>query len=109
MINFDITEAAASRISELINNEVEAKIGIRISIDAGGCSGFMYDYKLIDKINEDDFVLEQYGVRIIIDSMSQAFLEGCKLEFIEDLGGSYFQITNPNALHKCGCGNSFYI
>jgi iron-sulfur cluster insertion protein len=63
----------------------------------------------IDKINDDDFVLEKHGVKIAIDPSSQQFLEQCRLEFIEELGSAYFQISNPNATAKCGCGNSFNV
>ncbi len=109
MINFDVSQSAALRISELLENEPENKIAIRVSVDGGGCSGFMYNYNLIDRINDDDFVLEKYGIKIAIDPLSQQFLEKCKLEFIEELGSAYFQISNPNATAKCGCGNSFNV
>lgn len=109
MINFDVSQSAALRISELLKNEPGSKIAIRVAVDSGGCSGFMYDYNLIDKVNDDDFVLEKYGVKIAIDPLSQQFLEKCKLEFIEELGSAYFQISNPNATAKCGCGNSFNV
>jgi len=109
MINFDVSQSAALRISELLENELKNKIAIRVSVDGGGCSGFMYNYNLIDRINDDDFVLEKYGIKIAIDPLSQQFLEKCKLEFIEELGSAYFQISNPNATAKCGCGNSFNV
>ena len=109
MINFDITQSAALRVSELIKNEPGSKIAIRIAVDSGGCSGFVYDYNLIDKINEGDFVLEKYGIKIAIDPLSQPFLDKCQLEFVEELGSAYFQISNPKALTKCGCGKSFTI
>jgi iron-sulfur cluster insertion protein len=80
-----------------------------VAVDSGGCSGFMYDYNLIDKVNDDDFILEKYGVKIAIDPLSQPFLDKCKLEFVEELGSAYFQISNPNAIAKCGCGNSFNV
>ncbi len=109
MINFDVSHSAAHRISELIKNEPDSKIAIRVAVDSGGCSGFMYDYNLIDKVNDDDFILEKYGVKIAIDPLSQPFLDKCKLEFVEELGSAYFQISNPNAIAKCGCGNSFNV
>ena len=87
----------------------DSKIAIRVAVDSGGCSGFMYDYNLIDKVNDDDFILEKYGVKIAIDPLSQPFLDKCKLEFVEELGSAYFQISNPNAIAKCGCGNSFNV
>lgn len=107
--NFDVTNKAITRISELILSEKKVKLGLRVAVDGGGCSGFMYNYNLVNKINEEDFVLEKSGVKIIIDPLSQTFLTKCKLEFIEELGGSYFQISNPNVTAKCGCGNSFNI
>lgn len=106
-MNFDVSQSAARRISELIKNEPDSKVAIRVAVDSGGCSGFMYDYNLIDKVNDDDFILEKYGVKIAIDPLSQPFLDKCKLEFVEELGSAYFQISNPNAIAKCGCGNSF--
>ena len=109
MINFDVSQSAALRISELLKNEPDSKIAIRVAVDSGGCSGFMYDYNLIDKVNDDDFILEKYGVKIAIDPLSQPFLDKCKLEFVEELGSAYFQISNPNATAKCGCGNSFNV
>ncbi|HJK85182.1 MAG TPA: iron-sulfur cluster assembly accessory protein [Candidatus Megaira endosymbiont of Stentor roeselii] len=109
MMNFDVSQSAARRISELIKNEPDSKVAIRVAVDSGGCSGFMYDYNLIDKVNDDDFILEKYGVKIAIDPLSQPFLDKCKLEFVEELGSAYFQISNPNAIAKCGCGNSFNI
>ena len=109
MINFDVSQSAARRISELIKNEPDSKVAIRVAVDSGGCSGFMYDYNLIDKVNDDDFILEKYGVKIAIDPLSQPFLDKCKLEFVEELGSAYFQISNPNAIANCGCGNSFNV
>ena len=73
------------------------------------CDGLMNGYNLIDKVNDDDFILEKYGVKIAIDPLSQPFLDKCKLEFVEELGSAYFQISNPNAIAKCGCGNSFNV
>jgi iron-sulfur cluster insertion protein len=109
MINFDVSQSAALRISELLKSESDSKVAIRVAVDSGGCSGFMYDYNLIDKVNDDDFILEKYGVKIAIDPLSQPFLDKCKLEFVEELGSAYFQISNPNAIAKCGCGNSFNV
>lgn len=109
MMNFDVSQSAARRISELMKNEPDSKVAIRVAVDSGGCSGFMYDYNLIDKVNDDDFILEKYGVKIAIDPLSQPFLDKCKLEFVEELGSAYFQISNPNAIAKCGCGNSFNV
>lgn len=106
---FDLSSNAAARILELIQKESSPKLALRIAVDGGGCSGFMYNYNLVDEIKTDDFILEKNGVKIIIDPLSQQFLDKCSLEFIEELGSAYFQISNPNATAKCGCGNSFNV
>jgi len=108
-MNFEVSNSAFTRISELLGQEKEMKRALRISVDGGGCSGFMYSYKLVDQVNEDDFVLEKQGAKVAIDPLSQRFLDKCRLEFVEELGASYFQISNPNATAKCGCGNSFSV
>ncbi len=106
---FEATDSAWVRIAELINQEHEHKVALRIAVDGGGCSGFMYNYQLTDQIKDNDFVLEKNNVKIVIDPLSRQFLNECRLEFIEELGASYFQISNPNATAKCGCGNSFSV
>lgn len=104
-----ITESAVKRVKELITKGDKTYIGLRVSVDGGGCSGFMYRYNLADMINSDDFILEQDGIKVVIDSVSQDFLDGCIVEYVMELGASYFQITNPKATAKCGCGNSFAV
>ncbi|MDP5110384.1 MAG: iron-sulfur cluster insertion protein ErpA [Rickettsiaceae bacterium] len=108
-MNIEITEAAAKRVKELIIKNKKKMVAFRVSVDGGGCSGFMYQYALIEKIKSDDYVLESFDVKVAIDPLSQQFLEGCKIEFIQELGSNFFQITNPNASAKCGCGNSFAV
>jgi iron-sulfur cluster insertion protein len=108
-MNIEITEAAAKRVKELIIKDKKKMVGLRVSVDGGGCSGFMYQYALIEKIKSDDYVLESFDVKVAIDPLSQQFLEGCKIEFIQELGSNFFQIANPNASAKCGCGNSFAV
>lgn len=104
-----ITKSATDRIAFLIAKEDNKHIALRVSVDSGGCSGFMYNYQLIDSVNVDDLIIEQEGVKTAIDPMSQTFLNGCTIEFVEELGSSYFQISNPKAVAKCGCGNSFAL
>ena len=108
-MNLKITSTAAKRVAELIAKNKDKAVALRVAVDSGGCSGFMYQYKLVNSINEDDFILESDGIKVAVDSISQQFLEGCTVEFIEELGSSYFQITNPSATAKCGCGNSFAL
>ena len=108
-MDFKITEDAAKRIVELIAKNTKKMIALRISVDGGGCSGFMYQYTLVDVINNDDYIVENNDIKVVIDPLSQQFLDGCNIEFIEELGSNYFQISNPNATAKCGCGNSFAV
>lgn len=108
-MQFEVTDRAFARIGELINIDSSPKIGLRIAVDGGGCSGFIYNYSLVDNAQDDDYVLEKNNIKIVIDPLSQQFLEKCKLEYIEELGSAYFQVINPNATAKCGCGNSFSL
>jgi iron-sulfur cluster assembly accessory protein len=108
-MNLKVTGDAFKRVAELIEKDKTGKIALRVAVDGGGCSGFMYKYDLVDAINEDDDVIEQDGVKVIIDPLSQQFLNDCTVEFIQELGSAYFQISNPNASAKCGCGSSFAI
>ena len=108
-MNFQITNAAALRVSELIKKSTKIMSALRVSVDGGGCSGFMYQYQLTDKINDDDHIITSNGIKVVIDPTSQDFLNDSTIEFIQELGGSYFRITNPNASAKCGCGNSFAL
>ena len=108
-MDFKITENAAKRIVELIAKNTKKMIALRISVDGGGCSGFMYQYTLVDVINNDDYIVENNDIKVVIDPLSQQFLDGCNIEFTEELGSNYFQINNPNATAKCGCGNSFAV
>jgi iron-sulfur cluster insertion protein len=104
-----ITPSAVARIAELIAKDKNKQVALRVSVDGGGCSGFMYNYQLVDSVNNDDFILENNGVKVAVDPVSQEFLEGCTIEFIQELGSNYFQINNPKATAKCGCGNSFTV
>jgi iron-sulfur cluster assembly accessory protein len=108
MFNIDVTDNAAKRIAELASEEKEKKI-LRISVNGGGCSGFKYDYLFVEKHDDGDFKIEKSGAIIVIDEVSQGFLSGAVFDYIEELGASYFRITNPNATAKCGCGNSFGV
>lgn len=108
MNNFQITDTAAARITELLVDEA-AGARLRIAIDGGGCSGFQYNFTFDNKVEEEDKIFEKNGVGVIIDSTSLDLLSGSQLDFIENLGESTFRITNPNATAKCGCGNSFAV
>ena len=108
MFTIDITDAAALKIAELASIEKEKKL-LRIAVNGGGCSGFKYDYAFSAQEDPGDLKIEKLGAVIIIDEISQSFLSNAIVDYIEELGASYFRITNPNASAKCGCGNSFGV
>ena len=109
-IDFDISDSACKRIAFLISKKNNSNIKLRISVEGGGCAGFQYDYNFVeDEIAIDDIYIEKYQAKIIIDKISLDFIKGSILDFQEDLGGSFFQIKNPNAASGCGCGNSFSL
>ncbi|WP_455479989.1 iron-sulfur cluster insertion protein ErpA [Bartonella sp. B23] len=104
----NISDIAAKQIAQILLNESD-KIGLRISVEGGGCSGFSYKYNLVSEKSEDDLVLKKNGAIVLIDSVSLPFLEGAEIDFVDDLMGQSFQIHNPNAISSCGCGVSFSI
>jgi iron-sulfur cluster insertion protein len=104
-----VSERAARRIGEIIAREGQPGLRLRISVSGGGCSGFQYDFALDDQAEDGDVAIEQGGARVVVDGMSLMYLIGCELDYVEDLTGSYFRVSNPNATASCGCGNSFAI
>ena len=104
---FDVSKSAIKRILEV--SKRNNKKFFRISIDGGGCQGFSYKFDFDDKISENDKVLDFNDVKILIDSTSLEFINDAKLDFVEDMIGSYFKISNPKATSTCGCGISFSV
>jgi iron-sulfur cluster insertion protein len=104
---FDVSKSALKRIIEVSSKN--KKKFFRISIDGGGCQGFSYKFDFDDKISENDKVLDYNEVKILIDSTSLEFINDAKLDFVEDMIGSYFKISNPKATSTCGCGISFSV
>ena len=104
---FDVSKSALKRIVEV--SKKNKKKFFRISIDGGGCQGFSYKFDFDDKISENDKVLDFNEVKILIDSTSLEFINDAKLDFVEDMIGSYFKISNPKATSTCGCGISFSV
>jgi iron-sulfur cluster insertion protein len=109
MEQLTITESAASKINELLLEENEPKLKIRCFVQGGGCSGMSYGFDFDEDQNEDDFLLEQNGATLLVDSMSFQYLQGATIDFKDDLQGSQFVIRNPNAQTTCGCGSSFSV
>lgn len=103
-----LTERAAARIGHILAKE-PGKQALRIAVNGGGCSGFQYEFQLAEAPAADDLVIERDGVRAVIDPVSQGFLEGAQIDFVDDLMGQSFRIRNPNATSSCGCGTSFSI
>lgn len=107
---FGLTESAAVQISKLLLMEGEPeKKFMRVAVEGGGCSGFQYIFKFDTERNNDDLVFEKNGVEVVVDEISLELITGGRLDYVEELIGSYFQIANPNASSSCGCGTSFSI
>jgi iron-sulfur cluster insertion protein len=104
-----ITDDAFRRVKELASLEGNSNLLLRISVDGGGCSGFTYKYEMTKDVNIDDLIFEGEGARVLIDPMSIEYMKDSVVDFIEELGSSYFSIKNPQATAKCGCGNSFAV
>jgi iron-sulfur cluster assembly accessory protein len=104
----EITEAAASRIAGIVAAD-PGKIGLRVAVEGGGCSGFSYRFDLVDSRNDDDVAIEKDGATVLIDDLSIVYMGGSVIDFVDDLMGQSFQIRNPNAVASCGCGTSFSI
>lgn len=103
-----LSDEALRRILELIALNPKSPV-LRISVNGGGCAGFMYEYEFIEKADPEDYKIKKEGAVIAIDPISMQYLSDSSLEFIDELGNSYFKIQNPKASAKCGCGNSFNI
>ncbi|MEJ8476010.1 iron-sulfur cluster insertion protein ErpA [Roseibium algae] len=103
-----VSDRAAKRIAKIIANE-PAGTALRVSVEGGGCSGLQYKYDLVTEQGDDDLVLEKNGISVLIDSISLQYMGGSEIDFVDDIIGQAFQITNPNAVAGCGCGTSFTI
>ena len=107
--NVVLTDRAAKRVSRILAKEPEGTV-LRISVAGGGCSGFQYEYNLVqEKPASDDIVLSKGDAVVLIDSMSLEFMGGSEIDYVDDLIGQSFQIKNPNAVASCGCGTSFAV
>jgi iron-sulfur cluster insertion protein len=102
-----ITENAVAKIRDIIAEENNPAIKLRVFVQGGGCSGMQYGFTLDDVQAEDDWDIETNGVNILVDSMSGGYLQGAVIDYKEDQYGSSFSIKNPNAVTTCGCGSSF--
>ena len=105
----DLKPAAVSKVKELIAEEGNPDLKLRIFVQGGGCSGMHYGFSFDEVAEEDDFDLDFNGVHLLIDSMSSQYLQGAEVDYVDDLSGAQFTIKNPNAQTSCGCGSSFSV
>jgi iron-sulfur cluster insertion protein len=103
------TENAASKVKQLIEEEGNNNLNLRVFISGGGCSGFQYGFTFDELINEDDTIMEKNGVKLLVDPMSFQYLIGAEIDYQENIQGAQFIIKNPGATSTCGCGSSFSV
>ncbi|KUY73784.1 iron-sulfur cluster insertion protein ErpA [Burkholderia cepacia] len=108
-VPFVFTDAAADKVKQLIDEEGNPDLKLRVFVQGGGCSGFQYGFTFDEEVNEDDTVMNKNGVQLLIDSMSYQYLVGAEIDYKDDLNGAQFVIKNPNAITTCGCGSSFSV
>lgn len=109
MDQITLTDTAVTKIKEILAEEGDPSVKLRVFVQGGGCSGFQYGFTLDNVQAEDDLVIEVSGISVLVDSMSLQYLAGATVNYIDDLTGSQFRITNPNATSTCGCGSSFSV
>jgi iron-sulfur cluster insertion protein len=103
-----LTENAAKRVALIAERQSKPAV-LRLAVDGGGCAGFTYKFELADGADAEDTVAETDGVKLVVDPMSLDLVRGSAVDFVEDLGGAAFKVTNPNAQSGCGCGSSFSV
>ena len=103
------TDSAANKVKELIAEEGNPELKLRVFVTGGGCSGFQYGFTFDEEMADDDTKMEKNGVTLLIDPMSYQYLVGAEIDYTEGLQGSQFVIKNPNATSTCGCGSSFQV
>lgn len=103
------TDSAASKVKELVDEEGNPELKLRVFVQGGGCSGFQYGFTFDEVVNEDDTSMSKNGVTLLIDAISLQYLLGAEIDYKDDLQGAQFVIKNPNASTTCGCGSSFTV
>ena len=103
------SDSAASKVAQLIEEEGNPDLKLRVFVQGGGCSGFQYGFTFDEIVNEDDTTMSKNGVQLLIDSMSYQYLVGAEIDYKDDLEGAQFVIKNPTATSTCGCGSSFSV
>ena len=108
MSDITLTESAARRVAAIAARKARPAI-LRLAVDGGGCAGFTYSFELAEAPEEGDSIAETAGVKLVVDPASLELVRGSAVDFVEDLGGASFRVTNPNAQSGCGCGSSFSV
>ncbi len=108
-IGLVFTDSAANKVRELVDEEGNPNLKLRVFVQGGGCSGFQYGFTFDELTNDDDTQMEKNGVTLLIDAMSLQYLIGAEIDYKDDLQGAQFVIKNPNATTTCGCGSSFSV
>ncbi|MES1953889.1 iron-sulfur cluster insertion protein ErpA [Salinisphaera hydrothermalis] len=103
------TDAAAIKVKELLEDEDNDALKLRVFVSGGGCSGFQYGFTFDENVEEGDTLIEKQGVTLLVDPMSVLYLMGAEIDFSDGIEGAQFVIRNPNATTTCGCGNSFAV
>jgi iron-sulfur cluster assembly accessory protein len=103
-----LTESAARRVAAIAARKSRPAI-LRLAVDGGGCAGFTYSFELAEAPEEGDCIAETDGVKLVVDPASLELVRGSAVDFVEDLGGASFRVSNPNAQSGCGCGSSFSV
>ncbi len=103
------TDSAVAKVRELIEEEGNPQLKLRVFVTGGGCSGFQYGFTFDEEVADDDTAMEKGGVTLLVDPMSYQYLVGAEIDYTEGLEGSQFVIRNPNAASTCGCGSSFSV
>ncbi len=103
------SDAAAAKVAQLIAEDGNAELKLRIAVSGGGCAGFRYDFAFDETVAEDDFRIDRRGVSVLIDAISMQYLAGAEIDYEDKLEGARFLIKNINASSTCGCGSSFSV
>lgn len=108
-LSLNVTSSAYNKVSELVTEEENPDLVLRVYVTGGGCSGFQYGFSFDESFADDDTIIEQDGVKVVVDPLSFQYLVGATVDYEEGLAGSRFTVSNPNAETTCGCGASFTI
>ena len=104
-----VTPAAVKKVQQLVEEESNPELSLRVYVTGGGCSGFQYGFDFDDQTQPDDTIIQEEGARFLLDELSYPYLTGSTVDYVEGLEGARFIIVNPNASATCGCGSSFAI